>query len=247
MILEATPLPRFACIDAYLLNFSLPLDSLGSKATNSNEDFSMNTREATVVLETIFKPWCLNDVQDLVFRQSWEGQTYPVIAENFDYDCDYIKEVGSQLWKLLSKKLGEKVTKSNIHSTMRRVAQQNRVEGVFESDVVHCNKLITESSTASRRKAVNYLEQSYILTGKEHSMSQSFNYLENTQCTKCSPEERLNVLFQLTAKIESLLATVENAVNDVQKVNEVERQVIKELWNWSGRCCRNNLTPFIDW
>lgn len=192
----------------------------------------MNTREAIAVLETILKPWSLNDVQDLVFRQSWEGQTYPVIAERFDYDCDYIKEVGSQLWKLLSKRLGEKVSKSNIHLTMRRVSQQNRVELVLKSDVVHCNKLITESSTASRIKAINYLEQSHKLTGKEHSMSQFFDSLGNTQGTKCSLEERMNALFQLKAKIESLLATVENAVNDLQKVNEVEREVIKELWKW---------------
>lgn len=86
----------------------------------------MNIRQAIAVLDTILRPGVINDVQEIVFRQSWEGKTYPEIAESFGYDVDYIKNVGSQLWKLLSNQLGEKVSKSNFRSVLRR-AQQNQV------------------------------------------------------------------------------------------------------------------------
>ncbi|WP_193197551.1 AAA-like domain-containing protein [Nostoc sp. MG11] len=79
----------------------------------------MNIEEALVILDT-FLEQSLNDVQELVFRQAWEGQTYPEIAESSGYDANYIKDVGSKLWKLLSQALDEEVTKSNFRSVLRR-------------------------------------------------------------------------------------------------------------------------------
>ncbi|MBD6615492.1 hypothetical protein FNW02_06480 [Komarekiella sp. 'clone 1'] len=79
----------------------------------------MSIEEALVILDT-FLEQSLNDVQELVFRQAWEGQTYPEIAESSGYDANYIKDVGSKLWKLLSQALDEEVTKSNFRSVLRR-------------------------------------------------------------------------------------------------------------------------------
>ena len=85
----------------------------------------MNTEEALVILDTFLEQG-LNDVQELVFRKAWEGQTYPEIAESSGYDSNYIKEVGSKLWKMLSQALEEEVTKSNFRSVLRR-RSQNRI------------------------------------------------------------------------------------------------------------------------
>lgn len=194
----------------------------------------MNAKEALIVLETVLKPWYLTNVQEIIFRQSWEGQTYPEIAESIDYDADYIKDLGSQLWKLLSKTFGEKVSKSNFRSILRRVAQQAQVAGVIKSDGLW-NRLKTEFPIARlEQKAVNHLDQYQELTGEGHPMSESFNSFENTQVTKCSLEERLNARPQLKARIEALLTMVENAGNDVHKTNEAEQQMIKELRQRSG-------------
>lgn len=84
----------------------------------------MNTEEALVLLDTCLEQ-SLNDVQELVFRKAWEGQTYPEIAESSGYDANYIKDVGSKLWKLLSHALQEEVTKSNFRSVLRRRSQGN--------------------------------------------------------------------------------------------------------------------------
>ncbi|MBE9180004.1 hypothetical protein IQ268_15650 [Oculatella sp. LEGE 06141] len=80
----------------------------------------MTLDEALVVLDTALKPTSLSDVQTLVFRQCWEGNTYSEIADSSSYDPNYIKDVGSKLWQLLSKALGEKVTKSNLQSVLER-------------------------------------------------------------------------------------------------------------------------------
>ncbi len=79
----------------------------------------MNIEEALVILDT-FLEHGLSDVQEIIFRQAWEGQTYPDIAESCGYDANYIKDVGSKLWKLLSQTFGEEVTKSNFRSVLRR-------------------------------------------------------------------------------------------------------------------------------
>jgi WD40 repeat protein len=80
----------------------------------------MNLEEALAILDEILHEESLNDVQELVFRQTWEGKTYSEIAEETNYDPDYIKYVGYQLWQMLSNATAEKVTKSNFKSVLRR-------------------------------------------------------------------------------------------------------------------------------
>jgi WD40 repeat protein len=81
----------------------------------------MTVEEALIIIDTVLNPEKLNDLQELVFRGAWEGQTYPEIAESAGYEPNYIKTVGFQLWKLLSQVLGEEVTKSNLQSVFRRL------------------------------------------------------------------------------------------------------------------------------
>lgn len=57
----------------------------------------------------------LTPLERLVFQQSWLGQGYNAMAHNSGYEGNYVKEVGSQLWHELSKALGRRVTKKNLH------------------------------------------------------------------------------------------------------------------------------------
>lgn len=83
----------------------------------------MNVEEALVIIDTALKPEYLSDLQESVFRQCWEGKTYAEIAEGSSYANEYIRDVGFRLWQSLSKAFGEKVTKSNCRSVLRRVQQ----------------------------------------------------------------------------------------------------------------------------
>ena len=66
----------------------------------------------------------LSKVQKLVFSQSWDGKKYSDMGIKEGYDLGYIKDVGSGLWRSLSKALNEKVTKNNLHEVLERYAQQ---------------------------------------------------------------------------------------------------------------------------
>ncbi|MEG4394881.1 NB-ARC domain-containing protein [Microcoleus sp. BROC3] len=67
----------------------------------------------------------LTDFQSFVFLGTWEGHSYQEIADRLAdrllyYEHDYIKHVGSLLWRTLSQILGEKVSKHNLQAVLRR-------------------------------------------------------------------------------------------------------------------------------
>lgn len=62
----------------------------------------------------------LNQVQEIVFRASWQGQSYVECAEIHGYSPEYIKAVGYKLWNLLSLTFKKQVTKNNFQSILRQ-------------------------------------------------------------------------------------------------------------------------------
>jgi len=84
----------------------------------------MDIEEALLVIDIALENIFLSNIQELVLRQSWEGKTYPEIAESYGYEANYIKNVGYKLWSLLSQAFAEEVTKSNFRSVIRRQATQ---------------------------------------------------------------------------------------------------------------------------
>ncbi|WP_017300649.1 ATP-binding protein [Nodosilinea nodulosa] len=62
----------------------------------------------------------LNDLQRTILHQVWHGQKYLDIANTAGYTEGHIKDVAYQMWRLLSKVTGEKVTKSTLKSALKR-------------------------------------------------------------------------------------------------------------------------------
>ncbi|WP_292752806.1 hypothetical protein [Nostoc sp. NMS4] len=86
----------------------------------------MTGEEAIALVEQLLPQGRLTKVQEIVFLQSWAGQTYLDMAVESGYDPGYIKDIGSALWRSLSQVLGEKVTKNNLHGVLKRIAQQQK-------------------------------------------------------------------------------------------------------------------------
>jgi WD40 repeat protein len=84
----------------------------------------MDVETAIQLVEEILGESGLKDLQEQIFRQVWDGQKYPDIADTLGYDPIYIKDLGAKLWKQLSLALKEKVNKSNYQSVLRRYAQR---------------------------------------------------------------------------------------------------------------------------
>ncbi len=104
----------------------------------------MTIDEALVILDSLLGRSNLNHLQETVFCRSWEGQTYEQIAVNEQYDADYVKLVGSQLWQMLSDLLGQKVTKNNFRVVLRQWAMTSP-----EEDWESCADREPEGLTAS--------------------------------------------------------------------------------------------------
>jgi hypothetical protein len=128
----------------------------------------MKIEKALFFLDIVLHQKILNNVQELVFRQAWAGQTYPEIAESSGYDANYIKDVGYKLWKLLSKAFEEKVTKSNFRSVIRRryVAYQHAWRASYLSGY----PLEYKGSTLTRSVICEGKTQSHVFEGEALSV-----------------------------------------------------------------------------
>ncbi|HEY9607708.1 MAG TPA: NB-ARC domain-containing protein [Allocoleopsis sp.] len=84
----------------------------------------MNNEEALTIIEKALSEERLSKLQLTVFRHAWEEQSYSEIAKKSGYEIGYVKQTGSQLWQLLSKAFGEKVTKSNVQLVLKRKARE---------------------------------------------------------------------------------------------------------------------------
>lgn len=87
----------------------------------------MTPEEALTQLDTILRGAKLKDIQEIVFSYSWQGWTYPQIAQHLSYDVSYIRDVGCELWRQLSQEFGEQVTKKNVQAVLRRQILQTEL------------------------------------------------------------------------------------------------------------------------
>ena len=62
----------------------------------------------------------LGNVQEAILRGSWQGQKYPKIAEELHRSYGNVRDVASELWKIISDVLREEVNKSNFRSAIER-------------------------------------------------------------------------------------------------------------------------------
>ncbi|BAY17129.1 hypothetical protein NIES21_29640 [Anabaenopsis circularis NIES-21] len=97
----------------------------------------MTEEEALKIVNTLLDSTFgqkLNDIKSAIFLETWKGRTYAEIVNTLDYDYDYLKQVGSQLWRSLSVAIGEEVSKKNIHTVLHRYHQPlNRMQYRRES------------------------------------------------------------------------------------------------------------------
>ncbi|CAD0230939.1 WD-repeat protein (Modular protein) [Planktothrix agardhii] len=67
----------------------------------------------------------LDNLQEAILQGTMQGDKYIKIAEEIHCNENYVRQVGSQLWQILSEELGEEVSKSNVRSVMGRFIFEN--------------------------------------------------------------------------------------------------------------------------
>ena len=72
------------------------------------------------LVDKAISPTYLNPTQEIVLREVWNGKTYTKMAYDYNYDPEYIKTVGCNLWQTLSRAFDEQINKSNFVPFMRQ-------------------------------------------------------------------------------------------------------------------------------
>ena len=83
----------------------------------------MNLKEALKIADRIIFDKTgqhLDDLQKAVLKGTLERETYKHIAKEFDCSESNVRQIGSELWQILSEELGEDVNKKNFPSAMER-------------------------------------------------------------------------------------------------------------------------------
>jgi hypothetical protein len=63
----------------------------------------------------------LDNLQEAILRGTIQGEKYTQIAEEIHCNESYVREIGSELWRILSQEFGEKVNKKNFRSAIERL------------------------------------------------------------------------------------------------------------------------------
>ncbi|WP_082065473.1 NACHT domain-containing protein [Aliterella atlantica] len=81
--------------------------------------------EALNIVTGALAPQRLNPLQIGVFQRSWHEQSYTKIARKLNHSYSYIKDVGAELWQLLSQALGMKIRKHNLRNALAQYIQNS--------------------------------------------------------------------------------------------------------------------------
>ncbi len=86
----------------------------------------MTLEEAEAIITAVLAPQFLTELQIGVFRGAFLKHSYIKISRELNHKEAYIKDVGAELWQLLTQALGIKVTKLNLQSAITQYVQQER-------------------------------------------------------------------------------------------------------------------------
>ncbi|MBW4621919.1 MAG: NACHT domain-containing protein [Cyanosarcina radialis HA8281-LM2] len=90
----------------------------------------MTFESALSIVTAVLAPQSLSELQIDIFRRAWYQQSYHKMAAELNHEYGYIKDVGAELWKLLSQALSIKVTKLNLQEAVVRYVQQKRSQNL---------------------------------------------------------------------------------------------------------------------
>ncbi|RUT06428.1 hypothetical protein DSM106972_026850 [Dulcicalothrix desertica PCC 7102] len=94
---------------------------------------AMTLEEALAIITAVLAPRFLSELQTNVFRGAFLGQSYLKMSRSLNHKEGYIKDVGAELWQLLTEALGIKVTKLNLHEALTQYVLQLRDNKAFSS------------------------------------------------------------------------------------------------------------------
>ncbi|AFZ32150.1 NB-ARC domain protein [Gloeocapsa sp. PCC 7428] len=115
----------------------------------------ISIEEALEIVEKVTHQGGLSKVQEIVFRQCWEGSSYQEIARNSGYQLGYIRDVGHKLWQSLSKAFGQRITKTNF----QRIINQYQLAASCPTDKCQASPASAFSLPTLQQSTVKYKQE----------------------------------------------------------------------------------------
>jgi hypothetical protein len=105
-------------------------------------------------------PKTLSPIQLEIFCKSWNKHPYRKIARELNHEYSYIKDVGAQLWQLLTQAFGIQVTKLNLQEVLARYAQQAQINSRLTTvRLVDWGEALNASQFCGRQAQLETLER----------------------------------------------------------------------------------------
>lgn len=120
---------------------------------------AMTLEEALAIVTAALAPRCLSELQTGVFRGAWNKQSYLKISLELNHKDGYIKDVGAELWQLLTQALGIKVTKLNLQEVVAGYTQQRQERPVQQNNWVDWGEAPDVSQDCGRTTQLATLER----------------------------------------------------------------------------------------
>jgi tetratricopeptide (TPR) repeat protein len=100
----------------------------------------------------------LSELERIILEQVWKGRRYLEISEFYGCTEGHAKDVGSDLWKLLSEVLGERITKKNLRVVLGQLIPSGNSEQILQPLETADNLLRPNpTSFVGRLKAIAHL------------------------------------------------------------------------------------------
>jgi ATP-dependent Clp protease ATP-binding subunit ClpA len=136
----------------------------------------------------------LDDLQESIVKGVYQGKKYHAIAKQFGCTEGHVRDIASDLWKLLSDILGEDISKFNFRSAMERQSFSVVSSNIF-SDFVqngHVNNICAETSKPPKVATIRSQQQ----TSKENNT--------DTQCQDLADAPDITPLYGRTDELNKL-------------------------------------------
>ena len=122
----------------------------------------MTYEEAFALVTAAIAPQSLSELQIAVLRRAWNKQSYHQISLELNHEYSYIKDVGAQLWQMLTQELEIGVTKLNLQDVLTQYALQKQTcdrPASLQRDRVDWGEAVDVSEFCGRQAQLAMLEQ----------------------------------------------------------------------------------------
>jgi hypothetical protein len=203
----------------------------------------MNAAEVVRIADEsiyLFKGQHLNDLECSILEGVYEGKKYQDIAKAHKYSESHVTDVAAKLWRTLGKAIGERVTQSNLKSSIDRYQTSILSPKITTKNTVGINNInfcsqpnidrnnpFQNTRPLRKRRSISLNNQYFY--GREAEIRQVHDWVITEGCPIVEIVGRIGI--GKTALVKQLLTQIEDKFDCII---------------WQSMDCQKPLADFID-